>query len=103
MALGQPDVDGMLARMSSRQLTEWMIFYQLEPWGEKRADLRAGIVAATVANVHRGKKDKALKAEDFMPELPGDEEADADGPDWERLLERVRAINAAFGGQDLRQ
>ena len=44
-----------------------MAYNAIEPFGEERADLRAGIVAATTANVWRGKKDKAFKPTDFMP------------------------------------
>lgn len=83
--------------MSSRLLTEWMVFAKLEPFGERRGDLRAAIVAATIANANRGKNQKAYKVEDFMPKLGDDEEQE---PDWESMLERVRGLNAAFGGED---
>lgn len=43
----------LLARMNSRELAEWMAYYRLEPFGELRADVRAGMVASTIANVHR--------------------------------------------------
>ncbi len=32
------------------QLKTWLAYYQLEPFGEERDDLRAGIVAAAVTN-----------------------------------------------------
>lgn len=46
-----------------------MAYYELEPWGERRADLRAGIVASTIANVNRDPKRraKAYAPEEFMP------------------------------------
>ncbi len=91
----------MLEEMPSRLLTEWMVFYQLEPFGERRADLRAAMVQATVANRHRNKGEKVYKAADFMPKLGDDEDEQA--PDWETLLDRVKAINAAFGGEDRTQ
>ena len=52
--------------MTAGQLREWMSYYAMEPWGEERADLRAGIVASTVANVHRGRA-HAFRPADFMP------------------------------------
>ena len=55
------------ARLGSDELTEWMAFYQLEPFGEMRADLRSGVVAATFANAHRTKDARAFTPEDFMP------------------------------------
>jgi hypothetical protein len=57
----------MLAQITSKQLTEWMAFYQIEPFGEERDDLRSGIVASVIANVNRGKNRKPFKPEEFMP------------------------------------
>jgi hypothetical protein len=64
--------------MPSAEFTEWKAYAALEPFGEARADLRSGIVAATLANIHRAKKTKAFKPHDFMPfqeedSLPQDE------------------------------
>lgn len=71
MALGWPSVAWGLAHISARELAEWEAYYAIEPFGEERADLRAGIIAATVANAHRdAKKHKhGFKAEDFMPKF----------------------------------
>lgn len=95
-------MDGMLARIPSRLLTEWMVYARLEPFGEERADLRAGIIAATLANVNRDPKVKRepWRADEFMPSF--EPEPEPEPPDWERLLARVEALNAAFGGSDLR-
>jgi hypothetical protein len=87
----------MLAGMSSRTLSEWMAYYGLEPFGEGRADLRMGILAATVANSQRGKDQQPFKPEQFMPQF---EEQERDGSSWEQMLERVRMINAALGGTE---
>lgn len=54
LALGLP-VREMLASMGSDELTEWMAYYQLEPFGDYRADYRSGVVASTFANAHRAK------------------------------------------------
>ena len=59
----------MLASMSSRQLREWIEFSKLEPFGELHADLRAGIIAATIANSQRAKTQAPLGPQDFMPWL----------------------------------
>ena len=53
--------------MGSDELTQWMAFYELEPFGDMRADLRSGVVAATFANANRSKNAKAFTPEDFMP------------------------------------
>jgi len=66
LVLGLP-VRELLARMGSDELTEWMAFYQLEPFGDFRADLRSAIVASTLANAHGSKEGKPFTPEDFMP------------------------------------
>ena len=53
--------------IDAAEFAEWMAFGRFDPYGEERADLRAGIVAATIANVFRKKGTRALKAADFMP------------------------------------
>lgn len=63
----------MLGRISSRELSEWMAFYELEPFGDERADLRSGIVASTIANVNRAKGGKEYSFRDFMPKFEGGE------------------------------
>ena len=79
--------------MSWREFTGWLAFDALEPFGEPRADLRAGIVAATVANSRpfRAKHSSSAKPEDFIPQF------------HRRALspEQVaRQIQAAFGAPD---
>lgn len=53
--------------ISSAEFTEWIAFYKREPWGEERADLRAGIVASTVANAAPFRKGRAYTPSEFMP------------------------------------
>ena len=60
----------MLAEMSAPLLAEWLAFWRLEPWGEQRADLRAGIVAAACTAPWAG-RGKAPRPADFMPDFDG--------------------------------
>lgn len=64
-----------------------MAYERLEPFGERRADLRAGIVASTIANAHRGKEGRPYTPQDFMPDF---EPADA-AAETARLMARVKA------------
>ena len=57
----------LLARIDSAELSEWIAYFQLEPFGPIRSDLSAGIIAATVANANKGKAGKAFQPVDFMP------------------------------------
>ena len=54
----------LLSRIDSRELSEWFAYYRLNPWGQERADLRAGTIAATVANAMGC---GGFKPSDFMP------------------------------------
>lgn len=69
LALGQPNPDSMLARLPQRVWSEWQEFAALEPFGEERADLRAGIVASTITNCMARKGGTAYKPRDFMPQF----------------------------------
>lgn len=57
--------------MGARQMMEWFAYSSLEGFGDRRADLRMGILASLIANVHRDAKRKAspFKPGDFMPKI----------------------------------
>lgn len=78
-----------------------MAYAGLEPFGEERADLRAGIVASVVANTARDPKAQRdpFTPQEFMPKFES-KEAPEQTP--EQMLSIVEMLNAAFGGQDLR-
>ncbi len=91
LALGKT-VGELSEELSDAELQEWMAFYRLEPFGEERADLRAGIVAATVANANRGKRGRVLKPTDFMPFQKVDEQRRRRKPDSKKLSQQARAV-----------
>lgn len=53
----------------SRDVSEWMAYASIEPFGEERADMRAGIIASVIANVNRDPKRRSqpFTPQDFMP------------------------------------
>jgi hypothetical protein len=59
-------VEEMLGRITSRELTEWQAFYSIEPFGEERAEMRNGMLIASMANLWRGKDTRPYRPEDFM-------------------------------------
>ncbi|MGC4031482.1 MAG: hypothetical protein QM754_07070 [Tepidisphaeraceae bacterium] len=81
----------LLARIDSRELAEWMAAFNLAPWGDERADLRAGIVASTIVNVNGGKS----KPSDFLPKY-GQQEPKQQTP--EDIRNMALRINAMFKG-----
>lgn len=52
-------------------VAEWMAYDSLEPIGELRADVRAGIIASVIANTNRDRKRRPdpFTPHDFMPFL----------------------------------
>lgn len=84
----------------SRLLSEWMAFFRLEgPAGGRRGDYHAALVAATVANVFRGKGGRPLKPEDFLLRFDGGGRRALSPEEMVRVVEQW---NVALGGQDLR-
>jgi hypothetical protein len=84
-------VDALLARLSAREFNEWAAFYEKDPWGDQRADVRAGIIASTLANIHRDKHAKAFLPQDFMwfAERP---DVHIDESEIERKIETFMAV-----------
>ena len=59
----------MIAQMPARVFREWLLYAETNPWGEKRADWRAAMVAATMASLWRGKGQRRPKIGDFLPKF----------------------------------
>ena len=70
LALGYASVNRMLAEMSSAELTEWIEFYGLEPFGEERSDWRSAIAASAICNSFGAKTKPKDFIPDFGPEKP---------------------------------
>lgn len=97
--------EALARRMPYRILREWQDYAILEPFGEIRADLRAAIISATIANVFRGKKQRAYRPADFMPKFGKVEVEERQQPTPQQLSQKVFVINRLLGGKfvDLRE
>lgn len=56
----------LLETISSAELTEWLAYDQIEPFGPQREDLRTGLICSTVANHSMSPPKKPVRASDFM-------------------------------------
>lgn len=56
--------------ITCRELQEWKAEYEIEPFGEERADLRAAIIASTIANCW---SKKTYTPAEFMPDFDREE------------------------------
>jgi len=61
----------MLGEISSEQLTYWMAFNFLEPFGPRAAWIRSGQIASMIGNTHLRKGARPFSPQDFMPEPLG--------------------------------
>jgi len=64
--LGIANVDALARSLTAKQFMGWMAFEQLEPFEERRLDYIGASICATIANVNRGKGQKAYTLEDFL-------------------------------------
>jgi hypothetical protein len=87
----------MLERISSVELTRWMIYFNLEPsavmvnrWGH-------ATTAATIANVNRKKGAKPYDVEGFMPEF-----GKSKGQSTSEMIGVASMLTIASGGEDKR-
>lgn len=86
----------LLNRISSKELTEWMAFYELEPFGYDAENLGHAITASTIANVNRQKGQKPYTIADFMPHEKQEQSID-------QMLQIAQAYTIALGGSDNRE
>lgn len=73
--------------MDSRELQEWLVFYNLYPFGDAREDWRMGQVCATLVNLQVPSSDQ-MDPGDFMLKPPRDAEDDEAKEPTE--IERIR-------------
>lgn len=67
MALGK-SVSELLESMDAQELTAWMAYDRIEPFGESRADMRTAAQTTALLNVQRKRGSDPLKPSDFMPQ-----------------------------------
>ena len=94
LAVGVPHPDYLNSVLDSAQLSEWMAYDLLEPFGDERADLRSGMAGFGVARAMLDPR-RGYKLSDFMPHLrrPGDEKP---AGDLSQLKSVFRSAAAAF-------
>ena len=59
-------VSELLERISSAEVTEWMAFDAIDPFGEPRADLRNGMICAVTANHSFAPPTSPRRPSDYM-------------------------------------
>lgn len=77
LALGFPDVDIMLDQMPAEMLSEWLAYYQLEPFGILAEDTISAHWKAIYVNSNRNKGTRAKKVTQFLTFKDGEGVRDA--------------------------
>jgi len=89
LGVSHPDLlDDLL---SDRQISDWTAYYQLEPWGEDRADLR---MARQIWAILQPQSKKTLDETDFLFEFGPKQRQSAE----DRKRKAMR-ITAGLGGR----
>ena len=70
---GELDVEAMLRRHTAKWLRDWMVYYEVEPFGDFRSDVRAAQVASMIFNMAVAAKDRKPLG-DFILKWDGKEE-----------------------------
>ena len=66
LELGYANVDAMLREMTAQQFTEWIAYYQLEPFGTLSNDSEWAHWKAIYTNAHIPKGKQRIKTEKFL-------------------------------------
>lgn len=85
----------LLSKVSSRELSEWMLFYGIEPFGFEANYLGHAQTSATLVNINKKKGTKNVTAKEFMPKFGEDTSVDG-------AIGFVSALTAVHGGEDKR-
>jgi len=107
LKLGWSNVDAMLRSMTARQYLEWLEFARVEPFGEDRADARAGIIARILANIYRdrGARPTPYDLVDCVPHPAGDAFVGEEGAaapvrprqDWREMKAMAMLLSGSGG------
>lgn len=86
----------MLEDMPAETYWRWLEFDELEPFGAQRDDVRSAILGASVCNMLKGKRGRAFKLDDFMPDF---RRKKAQTPDqMHAVMQQFAAMFEAFHG-----
>lgn len=86
----------MLDELDSEQFSRWQAFFQLEPWGGAREDLRAGLLASLHHNAWFKGANK--RPDDWFPNLKsGDPDEPTQTP--QQAAAKAKAWVQAQGGE----
>jgi hypothetical protein len=79
-----------LAETTAEQFEEWRTLYEMEPWGEERADIAAGILAGVIDKQEGKLLEIARKYMPFLKREPVKPQSEADMQKaWDAICNRM--------------
>ena len=82
----------LLRRVTASELSEWMAYAELEPFGQEREDLRAGMISSPLVNLWIQKGHTLTKPSDWVLNFEPKEPMTG-----EQLAFMLRGLAAALG------
>jgi hypothetical protein len=101
--LGEPDVDGMLARMTAAQFQEWMAFYEIEPFGPERDAVHAALTPYYMVNMLRKKGQPEVPFDNFVVEFSGEGSSGRKAQDTDAMEKVFQAFATAHNKAQARR
>ena len=84
--------------MDARELAEWEAYELIEPFGQVRGDLQAGVIAAEIVNIvtqlYGKKKDKRATPADFLLKFEKPKPKQPAAQPWQNIMNNLRLIAA---------
>jgi hypothetical protein len=94
LSLGYPHPDYLLKCLTSRQISEWIAYFKIEPFGPPAEEMRFGVLAASTLLPHV-KKGTKIDPRDFTvslkPETKNKPDADL-GSQLKSAFKTIKAI-----------
>ncbi len=90
----------------SREITEWMAYSKVEPFGLYQEDFRMAMICSVLANCNRDpkKKKEPYKPEDFIPDYlgarSGGESENGKTQPWQVQKKMCEMLAMALGNQE---
>ena len=85
----------MLERMPASEFNEWMILEKIEPFGDRRADVLAGMICSIIANVNRGPKARPMPVDKFIPKWE-EQPRQQTSSDMLRFIQLAQSVQAGI-------
>jgi len=92
-----------MREIDSRELTYWMAYYKVEPWGPRMDDIRMGMIASTIANCNRDvkKKPDPFQPIDYIPWAQERANPDSESVLFEDPEDQAQLVAMELFGVDL--